>query len=106
MGVMAAPRKYPDELRERAVRLVFEAREQGESHGAIARIADKLRVHREALLALGGMGLGVGVLWAGAGQAARMADGLASADVAGRIGSAFGAGDVLTNFLLSPECGC
>ena len=46
---MAAPRKYPDELRERAVRLVFEAREQGESHGAIARVADKLGVHREAL---------------------------------------------------------
>ncbi len=46
---MAAPRKYPDELRERAVRLVFEERERGESHGAIARIADKLGVHREAL---------------------------------------------------------
>ncbi len=46
---MAAPRKYPDELRERAVRLVFEERERGEAHGAIARIADKLGVHREAL---------------------------------------------------------
>jgi hypothetical protein len=57
-------------------------------------------------LALGGMGLGVGVLWAGAGQAAEMAGDLASADVAGRIGSAFGAGDLLTNFIPSPECGC
>ncbi len=57
-------------------------------------------------LAIGGMGLGVGVLWAGAGKAAKMAGDLASADVAGRIGSAFGAGDVLTNFLPSPECGC
>jgi len=27
-GVMPAPRKYPQELRERAVRLVLEAREQ------------------------------------------------------------------------------
>jgi RHS repeat-associated protein len=57
-------------------------------------------------LALGGMGLGVGVLWAGAGQAAKAAGDLASADVAGRIGSAFGVGDVLTNFLPSPKCGC
>ena len=46
---MAAPKKYPDELRERAVRLVFEEREHGEAYGAIARIADKLGVYREAL---------------------------------------------------------
>ncbi|WP_404828644.1 IS3 family transposase, partial [Spongiactinospora rosea] len=38
------------ELRERAVRMVFELREQtGERTGAIARVADKLGVHREAL---------------------------------------------------------
>ncbi len=48
----------------------------------------------------------VGVLWAGAGQAAEAAGDLASAHVAGRIGSAFGAGDLLTNFVSSPKCGC
>ncbi|SDI09936.1 transposase, partial [Sinosporangium album] len=47
---MAPPRKYSSELRERAVRMVFELREQtGERTGAIARVADRLGVHREAL---------------------------------------------------------
>lgn len=47
---MAPPRKYPLELRERAVRMVFELREQtGEKTGTIARVADQLGVHREAL---------------------------------------------------------
>ena len=40
---MPAPRKYPDELRERAVGLVFE------SGRPIARVANDLGVHREAL---------------------------------------------------------
>lgn len=47
---MPAPSKYPDELRERAVRMVFETRERtGEPKGAIARVADQLGVHSEAL---------------------------------------------------------
>ena len=47
---MPALRKYPDELRARAVRMVFEIREQtGGAPGAIARVADQLGVHREAL---------------------------------------------------------
>ena len=47
---MAAQKKYPDELRERAVNLVFEIRErEGKGHGEIARVADQLGVHREAL---------------------------------------------------------
>ena len=47
---MPAPRKYPDEVRERAVRMVFEIREQsGQAQGAIARVADKLGVNRETL---------------------------------------------------------
>lgn len=47
---MGAPRKYPDELRERATRMVVEARlDPGRRQGAIARIADQLGVHREAL---------------------------------------------------------
>jgi transposase len=47
---MAAPKKYPDELRQRAVRMVFEVRAQtGGAPGAIARFADQLGVHREAL---------------------------------------------------------
>jgi transposase len=48
--VMAAPRKYPDELRERATRLAMEARRDPASAvGAIKRIADQLGVHPEAL---------------------------------------------------------
>jgi transposase len=40
---MPAPKKYPDELRERAVRLVLE------SGRPIAQIAQDLGIHREAL---------------------------------------------------------
>jgi transposase len=40
---MAAPRKYSDELRERAVRLVFE------SGRPIAHVAGDLGIHKEAL---------------------------------------------------------
>jgi transposase len=40
---MAAPRKYPAELRERAVRLYFE------SDRPIAHIAHDLGIHRESL---------------------------------------------------------
>jgi transposase len=47
---MAPPRKYSSELRERAVRMVFELREQtSERTGTIGRVADQLGVHREAL---------------------------------------------------------
>jgi transposase len=40
---MPRPKKYPDELRERAVRLVFE------SQRPIAAVARDLGVHKEAL---------------------------------------------------------
>jgi transposase len=40
---MPRPKKYPDELRERAVRLVFE------SQRPIAQVARDLGVHKEAL---------------------------------------------------------
>ena len=47
---MAAHKKYPDELRERAVKMVFEIRErEGKGLGEIARVAGQLGVHREAL---------------------------------------------------------
>jgi transposase len=47
---MAVQRKYPDELRERAVKMVFEVRErEGKGHGELARIARQLDVHPEAL---------------------------------------------------------
>jgi transposase len=47
---MPAQKKYPDELRERAVKMVFEVRErEGKGRGEIARIAGQLSVHREAL---------------------------------------------------------
>ena len=42
---MAAQRKYPDELRERAVKMVFEIRElDGKGHGEISRVARQLDV--------------------------------------------------------------
>jgi transposase len=47
---MPAPKKYNDELRERATRLAVEARRDPASAvGAIRRIADQLGVHPEAL---------------------------------------------------------
>jgi transposase len=42
---MPAPRKYPDELRERAVRMVRELNERG----AIRRVADQLDINPETL---------------------------------------------------------
>jgi len=42
--------RYPDELRERAVKMVLEIRERdGKGHGEIARVARQLDVHPEAL---------------------------------------------------------
>ncbi|QFZ22459.1 hypothetical protein EKG83_38065 [Saccharothrix syringae] len=46
---MAPPKKYSSELRERAVHMVFELLDQGERTGMVARVADQLGVHREAL---------------------------------------------------------
>ena len=47
---MAARKKYPDELRERAVKMLFEVRErEGKGHGELARVARQLGVHPEAL---------------------------------------------------------
>ncbi|HET6191957.1 MAG TPA: IS3 family transposase [Trebonia sp.] len=47
---MAAQKKYPDELRERAVRMVLEIRErEGKGQGELARVARQLGVHPEAL---------------------------------------------------------
>lgn len=44
------PQKYPDELRERAVRMVLEVREQtGEKHGVIARVAGELGIGAQSL---------------------------------------------------------
>jgi transposase len=47
---MVAPRKYSEELRERATRLALEARKDpADRTGAIRRIADQLGIHPEAL---------------------------------------------------------
>ena len=47
---MAAPRKYSEELKDRATRMACEARRDPDSsRGAIKRIADQLGVHTEAL---------------------------------------------------------
>jgi transposase len=47
---MPAPKKYPEDLRERATRLVVEARrDPAAATGAIRRIAGQLGIHPEAL---------------------------------------------------------
>lgn len=47
---MAAPRKYGDELRERATRMAVEARQNPETKaGAIRRISEQLGMHPETL---------------------------------------------------------
>lgn len=49
-GARRRSQKYPDELRERAVRMVQEIRrESGESHGVITRVAKELGVGAESL---------------------------------------------------------
>jgi transposase len=47
---MAAQRKYPEELRDRAVKMVLEVRERdGTGRGELARVGRQLGVHPEAL---------------------------------------------------------
>jgi len=47
---MAAPRKYPDELRERAIRLVLDARRDPATRpAATRRIAEQLGINPETL---------------------------------------------------------
>lgn len=49
---MPAPKKYPDELRQRAVRLVVEAREQEDGlslNAAVHRIGQRLGVNPDTL---------------------------------------------------------
>jgi len=47
---MAAPRKYPDELRERAVRMAVDLRrEPATKAGALKRVADQLGINPETL---------------------------------------------------------
>jgi transposase len=47
---MPAPKKYPEELRDRAVRLVFQIRrERGSSHGVIPEVARRLGIGDQSL---------------------------------------------------------
>lgn len=47
---MAAPRKYPDELRERAVRMVCDIKtESGNAEGACWRVGEQLGINPETL---------------------------------------------------------
>jgi transposase len=49
-GGRRRPQKYPDELRERAVKMVLEVRQQtGEKHGAVTRVAKELGIGPESL---------------------------------------------------------
>jgi transposase-like protein len=52
MQIMPAPRKYPQELRERAMRLVAEARQEDPElsmHQAVARIGTRVGVNVDTL---------------------------------------------------------
>lgn len=47
---MAAPRKYPDEVRERAVRLVLDVKDEtGSVTAACTRIGEQLGINRDTL---------------------------------------------------------
>jgi transposase len=47
---MPVPKKYPEELRDRAVRLVFQIRrERGNSHGVIPEVARRLGIGDQSL---------------------------------------------------------
>ena len=47
---MGAPRKYPDEIRERATRMAVEARRDPETRpGALARVGKQLGINPETL---------------------------------------------------------
>jgi transposase-like protein len=59
MRVMAALRKYPDELRERATRLAVDARRDPATRtGALKRIGEQLGINAETLRKLGDPGRG------------------------------------------------
>src|SRR5260221_8765445 len=50
VGVMAAPRKYPDEVRDRAVRLVLDVAESaGSGSGACRRVGEELGINAGTL---------------------------------------------------------
>ena len=47
---MASGKRHPEELRERAVAMVFELRaESGESRGSLARVGERLGINPETL---------------------------------------------------------
>jgi transposase len=49
-GARRRPQKYPDELRERAVRMVLEIRrETGDKQGTVTRVARELGIGTESL---------------------------------------------------------
>jgi transposase len=49
-GPVAAPRKYPDELRERAIRMVLDLRRDPlTSRGALARVGKQLGINKDTL---------------------------------------------------------
>ena len=50
MRVMAAPRKYPEELRERAVRMALDLRRDSSTRtGALRRVGEQLGINPETL---------------------------------------------------------
>ena len=47
-------RRYPRELRERATKMVLEAKAAGERYGVVSRVARQLGIEPETLPPLGG----------------------------------------------------
>ena len=84
---MAAQRKYPEELRERAVKMVLEIRERdGKGRGEIARVGRQLGVIRR----LCGPGCSRRKLTADSGRARRPAIGSGSLSWSGKCASSGG----------------
>ena len=80
-GARRRPQKYPDELRERAVRMVLEIREQtGERQGAVTRVAQRAGDRHRVVARLGEPGRDR------LGSAAGNVDGGRAADRAARAG--------------------
>lgn len=66
---MAAPRKYPDELRERAVRMVCDIKtESGNAEGACWRVGEQTGINPETLRGWVNQGYGIKKVWAQLGR--------------------------------------
>jgi len=87
---MAAQRKYPEELRERAVKMVSEIRERdGKGHGELARVGRQLGVQVFTPKPCG-PGSSRRKLTAASGRVPRLAIGSGSRNLSGKCASCAG----------------